>query len=181
MAVVFAGLLAVTEAALTERIEKNEAKALQDGILEVVPGTVRTEMIPLDVGAERIEVYKCFDEGDKMVGWGIPAVDFGFQDKIKLVFGLTPDRASITGMKVLDQKETPGLGSIIMDETWRSQFTGLDATATIDDVQVVKRERKEDNKHREIQAITGATISSVAVKKIVYDALAKVRPELEGK
>ncbi|UCF33483.1 MAG: FMN-binding protein [Phycisphaerales bacterium] len=169
MAVVFAGLLAGTQTALTPAIERNKRAALEAAVFDVVPGAVRFE----EQSVGLYTVYKCFDDKDRFVGWGIPHADFGFQDKIRLVVGLSPDGATVTGLKVVENTETPGLGNKIEADEWRGQFAGLDAGSP---VKVVKKPRT-DERH-EIQAITGATISSEAVTKIANRVLTDVRPKL---
>ena len=46
----------------------------------------------------------------------------GYADTIERLLGLSTDFRSITGLFVLDQKETPGLGNKIITDAWRSQF-----------------------------------------------------------
>ena len=170
----FAVLLAGAQTSLSGRIKKNQEKALNEAISAVVPGTDTTERMKID-GYDR-DVFKCLDADGRSVGWAVEAVGMGFADKIRLVIGLNPDAATISGLKVIDNIETPGLGNKIADEgpdTFAEQFPGLQAAVSI---AVVKG--KPDETGNEIQAITGATISSDAVAKIVNEALGKVRAEL---
>lgn len=174
MGATFAVLLAGAQTSLSSRIRENQEKALNEAIGAVVSGTATTERMKIN-GYDR-DVFKCLDTNGKLVGWAIEAVGNGFADKIRLVVGLSMDTARITGMKVIDNIETPGLGNKIADEgpdTFADQFQGLQATATI---AVVKG--KPDEAGNEIQAITGATISSNAVTKIINEALGKTRAEL---
>jgi len=165
----FSVALAATQTALAPRIEANREAALASAVFEVVPGTVRyTER---RVGLR--PVYECFDAEGGSLGWAIPASDFGFQDRIEVVFGLSPDGESILGLSVVEHKETPGLGNRIEEDAWRAQYVGLDAGQAIS---VVKRPRRDES--REVQAISGATISSQAVTRIVNDANRELRPEL---
>ena len=72
----------------------------------------------------------------------------------------------LTGLYVLDQKETPGLGNKIIESDWRDQFTSKELGAPLT---VVKRDPAPGSP--EIRAVTGATISSEAVCSIVNRAL----------
>ncbi len=90
-----------------------------------------------------------------------------------MVFGLSLDGESILGLSVVENKETPGLGNRIVEDAWRAQYAGLDAGQAI---AVVKRPRRDES--REVQAISGATISSQAVTRIVNDANRELGPEL---
>lgn len=171
MGVVFAMLLAGAQTSLAPQIAVNQVRALQEAIGQVVPHVAKTEVVPLS-GYDR-PVYRCLDNDGTPAGWAIDAVGMGFADKIRLVVGLTLDGAQITGLKVIENIETPGLGNKITDEPWAAQYVGLDAGRGIT---VQKRPPKADD--NEVQAVTGATISSKAVTEIVNRALARVRPEL---
>ncbi len=171
---VFAVLLAGAQTSFSGRIKENQDRALNEAIGEVVPGTERSELVPIE-GYDR-NVFKCQGGDGHVAGWAIDAVGLGFADKIRLVIGLSADGATITGLKVIDNVETPGLGNKIAGEgedAWPEQFRGLKATT-----KVVRVKQKRNLEHNEIQAITGATISSDAVTKIVNDAIERVRSKL---
>jgi len=165
----FSVALAATQTTLAPRIEANRRAALTSAVFEVVPGTVR--YAERRVGLR--SVYECFGAEGRPLGWAVPASDFGFQDRIDVVFGLSLDGRSILGLSVVEDKETPGLGNRIEEEAWRAQYAGLDAARAIT---VVKRPRRDAS--QEVQAISGATISSQAVTRIVNDANRELRPEL---
>ena len=85
--------------------------------------------------------------------------DNGFGGRIELIVGLLRD-GTITGYKVLSQKETPGLGTKIAEEDFAGQFVGLNSY--LDDISLTRSGGS-------IDAVTGATISS----KAVIDAVGK--------
>lgn len=126
------------------------------------------------------EAYKVFSDNENkdFIGYSLPCEGNGFQGKVRLMVGLKPDLKEITGMVVLEQVETPGLGTKIVsdpsvkeDPEWfPNQFKGVICDPTIT---VVKNQKPSNNK--EIQAITGATITSKSVVKIVADGLVKLR------
>ena len=120
-----------------------------------------------------LKVYEVKNGASEGVGWVIPASSMGFADKISLLVGIDYQLERITGMEVIDQKETPGLGNLIIDEKWRDQFKGK---STAQDIEVVKRPVDAD---QEVEAVTGATISSVTVAVAINETLAKARPEIE--
>ena len=168
MGVVFACLLAGTQITLSERISVNKQRALNQAVAEVVPNLERSEELEIDGN----RVFKCFDANDELTGWAVQASGTGFVDKITLVVGLSADGPEITGLKVIEDLETPGLGNKIEGE-WAYQYQGLDATRGLT---VVKGSRSAAN--NEIQAITGATYSSTYVTDIVNDVLVRIRPKL---
>jgi electron transport complex protein RnfG len=161
------------------RIAQNRAQALAAAIFEVLPGA-RTrealsfrqgELAPVEAGdaeAAAEAIYAGYDEAGARVGFAIPAEGPGFQDTIKLIYGYDPARRRIVGMRVLESRETPGLGDkIIKDEHFVTSFDDLSPSP---EVVVVKRGRTSDN---QVDAISGATISSNAVVKIINDANAR--------
>lgn len=168
MGIAFAFLLAGTQTSLSARITENQNRALNEAIALVVPGTASSE----EFEVKERTVFKCLDEQGQLVGWAIQSSGPGFVDKIGLVVGLSADASRITGLKVLQSIETPGLGSKIKGE-WADQYQGLNASSNID---VVKRPVAEGA--NEVQAITGATWSSRYVTDIVNGVIDEVRPEL---
>ncbi len=171
MGLSFGAMLAAAQMSLSDRIGENENAALNQAIREVVPGTVKTE----EVTPEGFDgtVFKCLNESNRPVGWAVQAEGGGFVDKIKLVAGIDVKGESILGVKVIDNKETPGLGNKILGPEWIGQYKDLDTGRKIE---VVKGPRnKEAN---EIQAITGATWSSRYVTDIVNKLAKELKPEL---
>ncbi len=77
----------------------------------------------------------------------------GYSSYIDTLIAVDTD-FKVQKISILDQKETPGLGDEIDTAVFKKQFEGKD----IDHLKVVKTETTED-----IQAVSGATISSRAV------------------
>jgi electron transport complex protein RnfG len=85
----------------------------------------------------------------------------GFSDKITLMVGVSEDLESISGIEILKQTDTPGLGARIVEPEFKDKFKNLRTTPAIE---CTKDENPGPN---EIQAITAATITSKAVVDIV--------------
>lgn len=168
LSVGFGVALGAVQAALQPRIDRNESVRIQRAVLEVVPGGDRGTA--MSVGGE--QVFRVTDAGGNLLGWGIPAVGTGFQDKIRLMIGLSADGSQITGIQVLFSNETPGLGDKIFDDSFRGEFTGKPATVPL---KVIKP--GETDAHP-IHAITGATISSRAVTNTVNAKLSALQPAI---
>jgi len=151
-------------------IDANNAEALRRGVFEVVPGSTRFTPVELVDGQEKTTAYATYDADGAFLGYAMEGRSVGFADTIWLLWGYEPQRRRVTGMKVLDSRETPGLGDKIKKEKY-PPFAGQFADLAIEPmIIVVKDGRDEDN---EIDAITGATISSKAVAKAINDAAAK--------
>ncbi|NLB81100.1 MAG: RnfABCDGE type electron transport complex subunit G [Clostridiaceae bacterium] len=93
----------------------------------------------------------------------------GYGGEISMMVGVKDDLTVINISIIDNAKETPGLGSEVGNPEFSDQFIGKGA-----DIKVSKS-MPADN---EIQAVTGATISSKAVTKGVNDALAAVQEVL---
>ena len=89
-----------------------------------------------------------------------------------MLVSVTSD-GKIIDYNILSANETPGLGDNAAKEPFRSQFTGKQAEA----LTVVKDPSKKEN----IQAMTGATISSKAVTLAVKNAVEEVVQFTGGK
>ena len=116
------------------------------------------------------EVYKVFDQTDSSIGYSLVSAGNGFQGKIKMMIGLTGDLNKITSIEILDQSETPGLGTKILEPSYKDQYNGLTPMTGIKLVKGVA-----PSNPNEVQAITGATISSRAVVAIVNEGIKKLK------
>jgi electron transport complex protein RnfG len=162
------GSLALTYNATIRKIEDNERKAKELAAREVIPGATKVEETVID---RACSYFKGYDDAGNLVGYAVLNAEPGFQGNVKLIFGVTPDFKHSTGLIVLDNVETPGLGNRIVEEPWRAQFTGLELPG-----EVVKGARSKEN---QVVAVTGATISSRAVVRIVNNGLAKFQEALK--
>lgn len=171
---VLSGVLLTTAYLVTlPVIEANRAEALRAAVFKVVPGTstmqklvLRGDTFALADGSERpadIAIYATYDEAGKHLGYAIPSAGPGFADTITLIYGYDPVRRCVVGMEILESRETPGLGDkIFKDPKFGAEFQKLGVEPTI---VVVKN--GAGSKPNEVDGITGATISSKAVVRII--------------
>jgi len=176
MAGLLAGLLLMGVFKATEpRITANKQKALQRAVLKVVPGSndlqplvYRDGKLVAAPGAEGSGViYGAYDNktGD-FKGYAIPGNAPGYADVIELIYGYDPTKKVVIGMEVLDCKETPGIGDKIRsDPGFHANFEALAVTP---DVKAVPHGTKKSP--NQIDAISGATVSSKAVAKAIRTA-----------
>lgn len=159
-------------------IAENQRIATEKAVFEVVPGAaIRKDfrlgpdgLFPADHDGEGEKVYAAYDGQGRLKGIAMPAAAQGYQDMIRLLYGYDPACECIRGIKVLKMTETPGLGDkIIKDLEFRKNFEALDAGLAGDgaslqhEIVTVKHGTKQHP--WEIDAISGATISSNAVGK----------------
>jgi electron transport complex protein RnfG len=110
------------------------------------------------------EVYEAYKDGN-IVGYVFMAYPVGYGGEIPVTVGINSE-GKIVGVEIGSNNETPGLGAKTADVKFRGQFTDKDIH---EELTIVKRTAKTDN---EIQAVSGATISSTAVTKAVQASAA---------
>lgn len=172
LALVYGGALAGVHTTLAPEIAENKRGETYGVIPELVPGADKTKSVELLVeGIDGVEVrvYEAISADGTPKGWVLPASGQGFSGDIELLIGVDEELSTITGLYVLDQKETPGLGNHIADDSFRSQFVGKPTDGCL---VVVTADSKADNA---IRALTGATISSVSVSETVNRAIANLK------
>lgn len=121
-------------------------------------------------------VYECVAPGKE--GVGFVAGGMGFWDRIECVVVLSPDLRKVLNVQVLDQKETPGLGARIEEPWFTDQFKSL--ALAWDDPQgqrVLVGANPAPNAANEVDAITGATQTSMALMRFLNDELASFRAQ----
>ncbi|MBW2591684.1 MAG: FMN-binding protein [Deltaproteobacteria bacterium] len=190
LALLFGASLAGIQLSLAPTIEANKINETRQkvpelvfgkaGALEIVAQNQQLEITPQTIEIEkhgRKVFYSVFETrvGGKLAGWVIKTAGPGYADKIELLIGLDSTAETITGLFVLDQKETPGLGDKIVTEKWRAQFI---AKKTGSPLAVTKDGAKAPN---EIDGVTGATISSRAVSNIINTAVNNLKGMLAAK
>ena len=183
-----AGLLIVLVNQHTKpRIDAYKAEQLQKAVYEVLPGTdhyntyylVDSSLsLTLPEGAKESEykrIYVGYNADKNLSGVAMSRGESGFQDVIMIIFGYDPNTAKLMGMKVLDSKETPGLGDkIFKDMKYVNQFFAGPATPLIP-----TKPGTGKGLPGEIDTITGATISSKKLIEIINHALEEWQPLLD--
>ncbi|MBI5694477.1 MAG: RnfABCDGE type electron transport complex subunit G [Nitrospirae bacterium] len=147
-----------------------EARERELALKELMPSADMITPIKDVVIADKENVVYEATAGGKTIGYVVSSAGKGYSSYIKLLVAVNPDY-KVTGIEVLGHAETPGLGDRIQEDWFKSQFTGKG----VDNLVVVKQETDTD-----IQAISGATISSRAVTLGVKDAVVKLREVREG-
>ncbi len=137
-------------------IEISILKKKLDAIKMVVPAFTNDpddERFKLpDSNGDSLEIYPA-KNGDSVVGYAVDTYsDKGFGGRISLMVGFKPD-GTIINIRVLEQKETPGLGTKMTEPHFKDQFNGKNPDRF---TLKVKKDRGQ------VDAITAATISSRA-------------------
>lgn len=185
----FGGALSAIQMKLHPIIEENK----KNEIFRTIPGLIFKDypsastqagshaITPLFVksqkqgGKRSYAVFQVKDPKGDIAGWAVRGAGQGYADRIELILGLSPSADTVTGLFILEQKETPGLGNKINEVKWREQFIGKKTESALS---AVKGRAMKSN---EIDAISGATISSVSVCRIINQMVADVKAPLKTK
>jgi electron transport complex protein RnfG len=150
-------LIAYVNDITVDRIAAQNAQALQEGYSEVYPEAdeyAETEYTGSD--AAIIDVVSA-KKGGQETGVIYTVAPGGYGGTVLTLVGFDIETQKISGIKVLKQSETPGLGGNCTQPWFAARFAGKSAAQPL---KVVKTETSSD---QEVQAITAATITSTAV------------------
>ena len=189
----FCALLIVTVyQATAERIADNKARFLKSAVAQVLPASRSTIEVNLDANGTLVAatepadvpVFLGYNEQGELVGAVITAQGMGYQDNITVLFSYSFDLEAIVGFKVLESKETPGLGDKVeIEPHFLANFEALDARLNEDGKSlantIVTVKEGEKTEPWQLDGITGATITSDAIGAILNRGSSDWLPALE--
>ncbi len=162
-AVFVGGMLAGFFKFVEPKIEENRLREERQAVFSVLPNVADYRVIEKRIDKKDVvKIFRGVDKDGKLVGYAFLASGPGFQGIITMMVGLNVDMKHLTGLKVLEQVETPGLGDKIREKWFEDQFKELSIEPKIE---YIKNRKPE--KPNQIQAITGATITTKAVANII--------------
>ena len=172
------GILAAWDSFTAPRIAYHREQALKAAIAEVLPPYEKYTTSTI-AGM----TFYIARTGDSLIGVAFEAQGNGFQGPISMMVGMNPNLNQLTGLKILEQLETPGLGTKIVDDPSNRVDAGWFTTQFVDlnpnpRIAVIKNARP--TKSNEVQAITGATISSKAVVRILNQYIESARQAFQS-
>lgn len=134
--------------------DRNAAK-IAEGYKQVLPQAGKLEKLPVPANSPIKEIYRSTKDS-KTNGFVYTVAPKGYAGEITIMVGVENPSLKITGVKVLSQQETPGLGSKCTEPAFLDQFLSKDLHTLL----TVSKNAKQSS---EIQAITSSTITSKAV------------------
>lgn len=176
--VVVAGVLGYVNSITKDRIAQFNKEKTEAALAEVFPDAQNPEFPEVEITDEMTaaagtykatleNVYQATDNGET-IGYAVKIVASGSQGNIEMVVGVDPDGA-VTAVSIVSNVETSGIGSKVMGNNPTAngvgvldQFSGM--SLTNGDLVVGKN----------VDAISGATVSTKGVTKGVNGALAAV-------
>lgn len=146
---VVTALLAYINSVTSPIIAKAEQEKTEQAMSEVLADSDGFEKLEIENLPDRVtEVYTATNGS----GYVFMLTTKGYGGDMKLICGMKAD-GTIEQCKTLSHAETSGLGSKTAEDPYRNQYSGKSADTL-----------------SEVDAITGATISSTAYKNAIEDA-----------
>ncbi len=177
----FTSLLAGADMLYKPKIQENKLLAERTAILYVFnidqSGSPQEILKRFDQNVKQttingVELYEYTSADGKPTAYAVPFTGAGLWGSISGYLGVSSDLSEITGLVFTDQSETPGLGGRIDELAYREQFRGLKITpgTTL---------AYGQQGSGQIDAITGATLTSNSVMRILNGLLQDTISKLE--
>lgn len=166
-------ILAFTSSLTLEPIKEQQILKRDQALQSVIKDATFEEMQSLDFTnySKITSIYEA-KNGDQKVGYAFNVTTTeGYGGPIILMVGISID-GLVTGVEIIKQTETPGLGTLADEEPFKSQFKDIPA-----EMLTVKKTAPASN--LEIAAISGATITSKAVTNAANEAIAYFNEQLK--
>ena len=183
-----------------DAVQENKRIAVERAVFKVIPAAKSiVEFAALPTGgmekigargtvpAGALKFYAGYDEGGGLAGIAAEGAAKGYADNVRILFAYDLATSSISAFSVVAMRETPGIGDkILVDKEFLANFpleakVSADLKALANAIVTVKHGSK--TKPWEVDAISGATITSRAVGKAINDAaqvlLPRIAPNLE--
>lgn len=193
VAVMSGFLVATTQQLTLEPILQNRREALEKAVFQVLPEAVQRRNFRIDEAGfqalpddalARANVFAGYDDQGRLTGVALEGSARGYQDVVKILYGYVPETEKVTGMTVLQSSETPGLGDRVeTDPDFLANFDALEAglnesgTGLAHEIVTVKHGDKEHP--WQIDAISGATVTSQAIGNAIDSSASEKLPVLQ--
>jgi len=169
--VVATGVLAYVNSITKPKITLLKINAAKEARSQLIPGST-FESAFVKTEKDSLEYFIARDETSKeLKGYTFTASKTGYNSSSPIKTMVAVDSMfKVIDIRVVDQKETPGLGTNSTDPKFSNQFRGL----TEDQLMVDKDGGK-------IKSLTGATITSRAITNSLQSMISLVKKDVESK
>ena len=179
-------------------VRDNRRVALERAITKVLPGASKTvSYLALPDGSiitangdetpvGALSFHAAYNASGGLMGIAAEGSAKGYADTVRILFGYSPPCSCVVGIGVISMRETPGIGDrILTDAAFLSNFKALDTqlnaelSGLANEVKTVKHGTKAQA--WQVDAISGATITSRAVGRAINEAAQALLPRLVPK
>lgn len=164
---VAAAILAAVNSVTAPVIAENEKMAQEEAMKKVLPEATGFDKLEYTIN-ENSTVTEVYSSD---AGFAVKVAPKGYGGAISMIVGIDKD-LKVTGVEIISQSETAGLGAKCTEDSFKAQFVGKAENITV---------TKNGAKENEIDAISSATVTSKAVTKGVNEAIAAAKEVKEDK
>lgn len=159
------------EVVVADRVIDEKGKVL-------LPGTTGGENAGFKLDSKdykegKLALYICRVNGETK--YVIPVYGMGLWGPISGYIALNADKSTLYGVYFNHESETAGLGAEIKDnKAWQEKFQGKKLFKNGDDKTIaLSVEKKVEDPTTQVDAVTGATLTSNGVRDMLHEALGK--------
>ncbi|WP_315448145.1 NADH:ubiquinone reductase (Na(+)-transporting) subunit C [Segatella salivae] len=159
------------EVVVADRVIDEKGKML-------LPGTTGGEdagfkLESKDYKEGKLALYICRVNGETK--YVVPVYGMGLWGPISGYIALNADKSTVYGVYFNHESETAGLGAEIKDnKAWQEKFQGKKLFKNGDDKTIaLSVEKKVEDPTTQVDAVTGATLTSNGVRDMLHEALGK--------
>lgn len=153
------GILGAVNQITKPIIETNEIRSEEEAMKKLIINAESFVTLD-DVQDENVKKVCVAKNGDEIVGYVLRMEPNGYGGAIKMLIGINCE-GKVEGLSILEHSETPGFGANATKDSFKNQFVDRSTPLSV---------TKSAPGENEIQAITGATITSTAVTNAVNAA-----------
>jgi len=166
--------LSVVNKITKPRIEEQKRLVVERALLAALPTADKNAIDPV-MKNDTLQYYIGYKDTlrQQIVGYALIAKKYGYSSEIQTMVGVDTT-GKIIGIKIMQQVETPGLGTKI-EEVSHGETMPWFQRQFIDKTIEALAVQKDGGK---IKAVTGATISSRAVTNSIREALERLQKQL---
>lgn len=174
-------VLALANSYFLPTIKANEILAEKKSILDALGEDIPSSTAEIDVffddyikkeTTENGIYYKKLSSDGKILAYAIPFTGAGLWGTISGYAGLSGNLQKLLGINFTAQSETPGLGGRIDEKWYRDQFRGVEVFS---EGSFIFEPQKSG-----VDGITGATITTNAVNRLIKKLVEEEIPRLEA-
>ena len=175
-----------------DAILERERVVLERAVFAVIPAAQRMQSFALGADGVRadgslrpgeVAVHAGYDAGGALRGFALEGSARGYADMVRILYGYDPACGCIVALRALQLRETPGIGDkVLSDAAFSANFRALDARIAADGARLqhaivtVRHGTKVDP--WQIDAISGATITSRAIGRAVNESAQRAVPRI---
>ena len=173
MGAVSAGLLVVINFYTSQRVMKNEELELKSSVMSAFDIAYKKgdieEVFNQNVKALEKSSIMFYQSKNNEVAFMFSGS--GFWGPITGIIALDSKLEAIKGIQIIHQEETPGLGGRITEKEFLEQFKGKKIVPSL----VILSGSNKASKENEVDAVTGATMTSKALENLLNNEILKHR------